>query len=355
MSVKRPLLLVVVALVATLALAACGSDEGSSSSDTPAGTTAGSTTADAAAGAFPATVEHKFGTTTVPSAPRRIVTVGLTEQDTVLALGHTPIATTEWYGEQPYAVWPWARAALGDARPEVLSNADGIEYERIAALRPDLIIGVNAGLKRDDYEKLSKLAPTVASGRGSTEYFSPWYQQVELVAAALGKPAEGRALIEQVRADYASAARAHPQFAGKTVTFSQNGFYDGMIYAYPDGLSTDFLTMLGFTINPRLTPLIQRRGEQVGVSEERIDVLDADVMVFATERASDIAALEKVPTFETLRAVADSRAVFTDGTLAGAMYFDTPLALEYVLEHLTPQLADAVAGRSPRRMVGAAG
>ena len=65
------------------------------------------------------TIEHAFGTTEVPSAPERIVTVGLTEQDSVLALGMTPVGVTEWYGEQPYATWPWAQDELGDAEPEV--------------------------------------------------------------------------------------------------------------------------------------------------------------------------------------------------------------------------------------------
>ena len=45
--------------------------------------------------------------------------------------------------------------------------------------------------------------------------------------------------------------------------------------------------MLGFKINPKLTPLVEKEGEQVGVSEERLDVLDADVIVFATEKPSD--------------------------------------------------------------------
>ena len=97
--------------------------------------------------------------------------------------------------------------------------------------------------------------------------------------------------------------------------------------------------MLGFTINPKLTPLIEREGEQVAVSAERMGVLDADVIVFATEKPSDVAALKKVPTFDTIGAVADNRAVYTDGTLAGAIYFISPLSLPYVLERLTPQLA----------------
>jgi iron complex transport system substrate-binding protein len=116
-----------------LAVGGCGS--GSDSAAAPAAGDPG----------FPARVEHKFGTTVVPAKPERIVSVGLTEQDTILALGYKPIATTEWYGDQPYAVWPWAREALGDSRPTVLSNADGFQFEKIAALRPDLIVGVTPG------------------------------------------------------------------------------------------------------------------------------------------------------------------------------------------------------------------
>jgi iron complex transport system substrate-binding protein len=332
-------------LATSVALAGCGSSEDPAPA---ASSTAGN-------GAFPARVDHKFGTTTVPAKPRRIVVVGLTEQDTVLALGYKPIATTEWYGDQPYAVWPWARSALGDSEPTVLHNDDGFEFEKIAALRPDLILGVNSGMKRGDYEKLSRLAPTIAAAKGSTEYFSPWDEQVELIAAALGVPRKGRALIEGIEDDYARVAAAHPEFRGKTATFSQNGFYSGLIYVYPDGLNTDFLTMLGFEINPKLTPLVENPGEQVGISEERMDVLEADVIVFATEKPSDLAALRKVPTFEKLAAVAEHRAVYTDATLAGALYFISPLSLPYVLERLTPQLKAAVAGRAPQKVVDSSG
>jgi iron complex transport system substrate-binding protein len=273
------------ALLALLAVAGCGSSDG----DAPPAATQSS--------AFPVTVTHRLGTTTVPAEPRRIAVVGLTEQDIVLALGEKPIATTEWYGEQPYAVWPWARRALGTVKPTVLSNKDGFQFERIAALRPDLIIGTNAGMQRADYRKLSAIAPTIAGVVGGTDYFSRWDQQTVLVARAL---------------------------------------------------NTEFLTYLGLQINPKVTALAKRPGEQVPISAEQLPILDSDLLVFATEEAKDVPALMKVKLFPRIPAVAGNRAVYTDATLSGAMYFVSPLSLPYVLDKLVPQLEAALDGRAPR-------
>ncbi|MGZ8649263.1 MAG: hypothetical protein ACXW08_11655 [Solirubrobacteraceae bacterium] len=113
--------------------------------------------------------------------------------------------------------------------------------------------------------------------------------------------------------------------------------------------------MLGFKINPKLTPLVKRRGEQVGISAERLRVLDADVMVFATEKPTDVPALKRVPTFDRLAAVSERRAVYTDATLTGAMYFISPLSLPYVLDRLTPQLEAALAGKAPQGLVDTSG
>ncbi|MFW6174563.1 MAG: ABC transporter substrate-binding protein, partial [Chloroflexota bacterium] len=58
---------------------------------------------------FPVTIEHKYGSTTIEEKPERVVTVGFSEQDPVLALGAKPVAVREWFGGQPNAVWPWAQ------------------------------------------------------------------------------------------------------------------------------------------------------------------------------------------------------------------------------------------------------
>ncbi|WP_232677990.1 iron-siderophore ABC transporter substrate-binding protein [Nocardioides sp. R-C-SC26] len=299
-------------------------------------------------GTFPVTVEHRFGETTIESVPERVVSVGLTEQDILLQFGVVPIAVTEWYGDQPSATWPWAQDLLGDNEPVVLRTTNGIDFEKIADLQPDLIVGTNAGMTDRDYELLSAIAPTVSSVPDSLPYFSPWQDQVLQVARALGREGDGQELVERVEADYAAVAEFHRKdFAGKTATFSQGGPYDGQLYVYPDDLSTAFLTDLGFTITPGLDKYA-KPGEQALISAENVNLLEADVIVWATEDQGMFETLQDFATVSQLPAVEENRSVYTDATLAGAIYFLTPLSLEYVLEHLTPSLVGASRGEQPR-------
>ena len=140
-----------------------------------------------------------------------MVSVGYTEQDALLALGITPVAVTDWYGDQPFATWPWAQEALGDAEPEVLDLTDGFQFERIAALKPDLIIGTNAGLDDTSYGLLSEIAPTIAHPEGAPLYFSPWDEQARLIGAALGRSTEMDAVIADIEQQFSEAAAAHPE------------------------------------------------------------------------------------------------------------------------------------------------
>lgn len=50
--------------------------------------------------AFPVTIEHKFGSVTIAEEPQRVVSIGFTEQDPLLAVGVTPVAVRYWYGDE---------------------------------------------------------------------------------------------------------------------------------------------------------------------------------------------------------------------------------------------------------------
>ena len=47
------------------------------------------------------------------------MSVGFAEHEGLLALGVEPVGVRDWYGDQPYATWPWAQDELGDQQPEV--------------------------------------------------------------------------------------------------------------------------------------------------------------------------------------------------------------------------------------------
>ena len=118
-------------LVALLAATGCSGASGTSS--TPA----------TAALVFPTTVTHEYGQTTLEEAPERVVSLGYTDQDAILALGTVPVAIREFTGNQPSATWPWAADRLKGEQPAVLP-ADEVTPDEIAALEPDLIVAGSA-------------------------------------------------------------------------------------------------------------------------------------------------------------------------------------------------------------------
>ena len=155
------------------------------------------------------TVKHMFGETKIPAPPKRVVSAGFTEQDDLLAVGVVPIAVTNWWGDQPFGVWPWALPKLGAAQPAVLSLADGIQVDRIAALKPDLIVATNAGLDQDTYDKLSEIAPTIAQS-GQDAFFEPWKDQAATIGQAVFKFDEMAALVKGVDDKFTAVGNEQP-------------------------------------------------------------------------------------------------------------------------------------------------
>jgi iron complex transport system substrate-binding protein len=328
----RPLALL---LAAALLIAGCGSDDDPAA---PAGTAAG-----AEAGAFPVTIEHKYGSTTVAEAPERVVVAGLREQDALLALGIVPVATTEWYGKHPGAIFPWAEKALGDApRPEVLDYTDGLEFERIAGLRPDLIVAVYSGLTKKDYDTLSKIAPTIAQPPGQVDWGSSWQDEILTVGRAVGKPKEAERLHDEAQALLDEAARKHPEFEGQTAAVATP--YQGVWVYGPEDARSRLLTDLGFTFPDGLRDV---GGDEFGgqLSGERLDLLDVGVLLwFANPAPAEKMRENKV--YRRLKVRTEGRDIFLpeNGTLYEATSFISVLSIPLLADELVPKLAAAADG-----------
>ncbi|KAA1432548.1 ABC transporter substrate-binding protein [Mycolicibacter arupensis] len=285
---------------------------------------------DAAPG--PVTITHLFGETTVPEPPRRVVCAGYTGQDDLLALGVVPIAVTEWFGDQPFGVWPWARRQLGDAKPAVLTLADGIAITPIADLKPDLIIATNAGVDAETYKKLSAIAPTVpqSGGPNAQAFFEPWKVQAAAIGTAVHRGQQMQSLVDGVDAAFTAVAAAHPGFAGKKVLLL-DGRLDRGAASVATGWRTAFLGQMGLTV-AEAPPLIEQ--DRLGPT-----LRNADVLIWTTESDDERSALLADPEI----AACESRSVFTTKEQAGAIAFASPLSYPVVAAEL-PALIATITG-----------
>ncbi|MDP2710697.1 MAG: iron-siderophore ABC transporter substrate-binding protein [Solirubrobacteraceae bacterium] len=297
-----------------------------------AGTTPGSD-------AFPVTIAHKFGSTQIPRPPKRIVSVGYNDQDFTLALGQ-PVLGTVRSADYPYPDRPWARQAAGSAKPKEIGSLGELNLEQIAALRPDLIIGLYAGTTKAEYSKLSRIAPTVAQPDRYPDYAIPWRQQLLLTGRALGRNDRARELVEQLENRFAKARREHPELEGRSVVLASLG--DGSGYAAFTGPRGNFFTDLGLKIP---APIVKRAGDEyfADFSSEQVRLLDLDVVImFATRKEA-----EARPLFRRLDAVREGRVIYLpigNADLYGALNYNSPLSLPFQIDGFVPRLAAAVDG-----------
>jgi iron complex transport system substrate-binding protein len=288
------------------------------------------------------TVKHVFGETTIPAPPKRVVSAGFTEQDDLLAVGVVPIAVTEWWGGEPFAVWPWAQPKLGSAQPVLLSLNDGIQVDQIAALKPDLIVATNAGVDQDTYNKLSTIAPTIPQS-SQDAFFEPWKNQATAIGQAVFKADEMKALIAGVDDKFVTVGKNNPQFSGKKVLLLQGTFFQDSVVATLPGWRTDFLTQMGFVIPDSINPFTRDDHRALIPRNQVVPVLNAaDLLIWNTETDDDQGALVLDPTFQQLNTTTRKRNVFTGKELAGAIAFASPLSYPVVADRLPPMIAKAL-------------
>lgn len=336
-STRRGLLLGAAGTAAALGLAACGGDDENSSS------AGGTSTGGAVAGAFPVTVKHALGETTIDKAPERIVTYGYTDQDPALALGAVPVGVLRWIPQwKKRGVGVWAEPKLGSAQPEQFSG-DAIDFEGIAAARPDLILIVTYALPKSDYDKLSKIAPTVATPAGYPDWGLPWQQATEQVGRALGKPDEAKKLVTDTEALFAKAKADHPGFAGKNVLLTAPGTNGQLSVFSPTDTRGRFVTSLGFS-TPDEIAKVTGKEFYAYISAERMDLVDVDALVVMADDPATRKDLEKQPAFKNLDVVKDGRTIMIDDiNLSMALSASSVLSIPYALDRLLPQLDTALA------------
>lgn len=306
-------------LAGALVLAGCGQVE-----ETPA--------------ADGATIETMFGPVTVPADPQRVIALGWSDAEAALALGVQPVAVSDWMAFGGNGVGPWADDLVTE--PPTLLGTLELSYEQISSLEPDLILNTRSDNSREKHDELSKIAPTVSAPAGVVAYGTPWQQQHEMVAAALGKQDEGAQQISEIEQAFADARAANPQFEGKTVAvgayFSDQ--YGG--YVRGDG-RVDFMESLGFVNKPEIQ---DQAGDSfyIELAREQIEQLSADLTVMFPIGA-DATPLREDPVLNQIPAAqAGHLLILDDATLVEAFSAGSTPATRYAIDNAVPLFAETL-------------
>ncbi|MEO0537487.1 MAG: MFS transporter [Cyanobacteria bacterium P01_A01_bin.123] len=135
-------------------------------------------------------VKHAFGETEVPANPTRVIALGYTTVEAVVAHGVQPI------GVPSGVVDELRHLSLDRATMSEAGDPNQPNLEKIAALKPDLILTSKYRIG-DGYGQLTRIAPTVVLDiDGSAE----WKELTRLCGEALGKSTE----TEKLTATYAA-------------------------------------------------------------------------------------------------------------------------------------------------------
>lgn len=333
--------------VAVLSLTACSTGPTTTPAAAPAAE-GSSPSADA----FPVTVKHAFGSTTVKAAPTRVATVSWVNADVALALGVVPVGMPkdEWGGNQQGST-PWKDAALGrldaaigsPAAPAQYSELDGVNYTEMAKLNPDVILAAYSGITKEEYDKLSKIAPVVAYPE--VAYGTPWQDATRLVGQALGRSAEAERVVSSTEQAIADQVARYPQLKGKTFIYGNLEPAKGAgvnLYTEFDNRPR-FLSLLGMQLAPVVAKNAKGKAFYIEWSPERADELEADVFVTWVADDKTVEAIKKDPLLKQIPAV-ERGALVADpsSTLTLAISASSPLSLPWALDQFLPQLNAAV-------------
>ena len=338
---------ILVATVTVLAAALAGCSTGSTSGTDAAAEPTSTTSVDP--DAFPVTIEHALGETTIESEPTRVATLGWTDQDHALALGVVPVGATKitWGGNAGGST-DWFDAGVEEAGVEApvrYDDADGAPIDEIAELAPDLILATNSGITEAEYAKLSKIAPVVAYPEAP--WTTPWQTSLEMVGEALGRTALAEDVAADTQATIDEAAEANPELQGAELIYGYLAATDlstvGM-YATEDP-RVSILRDFGMVDAPAVAEAI-KPGEFYGtVSAEQAADLDSDVFITWVDSPDNVETIENDKLLGQIPAIAEGHwYAETDKQDAMASTNPTPLSIPVIVSDFLPHVVEAIEG-----------
>jgi len=297
--------------------------------------------------AYPIVIEHAFGTTVIPKKPVRVATVAWANHEVPLALGVVPVgfAAANFGDDDGDGLLPWVAEKLkelGGEKPVLFDEGDGIDFEAVAATKPDVILAAYSGLSRSDYETLSQIAPVVAYPQ--SPWSTDWRETIRLDSAGLGMAAEGEALISRIEKEIADTVAGYPILKGKSAIFvthldvtnlSTVNFYTA------NDTRVKFFADLGLT-SPKSVLEATKPGQfAASVSAEKVDAFDDVDIVVAYGGTPLLDAVKADLLLSRMPAVGKDALVMLGRDPTGTAANPTPLSISWVLKDYVALLAEA--------------
>ncbi|MFJ1797499.1 ABC transporter substrate-binding protein [Streptomyces sp. NPDC088180] len=330
---RRRLLSLGALLGSAALLAACGKDEPSKAAGS-----AGSTTG--RSGTFPVTVQDKFGSVEIPAQPKRVLSLGRTDHDVLLALGIVPVGVWQFIPVMKRGVGSWAEKSLGGQTPAFLKPP--FDFEKVASLAPDLIVNVQSGGDETEYRTLTDIARTVGLPKGAAPNTVPWRDSTRVIASAVGRAKQGEELIKDTEELLRATADRNPAFAGKTVSILLA--FGGKIGVYTAGdTRMQLVTALGL----KPSEFVEGLGKEkyfAELSAEKTGEADADVVILLSQQQLPLdQTLKQYPQVAAMKAAKENRLVFpADPSVGLALSSASVLSIPYAVKGIEPLLAEAL-------------
>ncbi len=187
-------------------------------------------------------VQSAYGPVEVPTHPTRVVALSKAAVATLLDVGLTPVGTDD---DEAGVALPQYQKTI-TAIPTV-GGYGQFNVEKIAALKPDLVLSFDTYLDKTLYPKVAALAPTVAVK--TNEGNIAWQDATTAFADAVNRGTQLAALKKQFDDTITSVAAAyHAQLSGNQWEITQAADA-GTFYRYmPSSDPSTILTQLGATL-----------------------------------------------------------------------------------------------------------
>ncbi|RVG74750.1 iron-siderophore ABC transporter substrate-binding protein [Sinorhizobium meliloti] len=297
---------------------------------------------------YPITIKHAFGNTMIAKKPERVATVAWANHEVPLALGIVPVgmARANFGDDDGDGILPWVDARLGELKaekPVLFDEGDGIDFEAVAATRPDVILAAYSGLSQADYDTLSDIAPVIAYPQAP--WSTDWRETIRLNSAGLGMAAEGEGLVASIEAEIALTLHGHPELKGKSAMFITHlSSWDLSVVNFytTNDTRVRFFGDLGL-MSPKSVVQASQPGRFSGsVSAEQIDAFD-DVDILVTYGDGMLFdALKANALMRHMPAVARESIVMLGNNAVGNAANPTPLSIRWVLKDYVKLLSEAV-------------